>query len=210
MSLAAAVKVIDIDSLVNDPRFLPHYGWVDTPHVFGAGAAIQQWRSEFLEFAAVLDSLNVNGKCLQLGLGMPGASHLVWSSLFNEAWTLDVDPNAVNSYLERIPGSQRLVVGSTFDPNTKKQFLDKGPFDLLFIDADHSYMAARSDFFAWGELVRHGGIIALHDTVQGRNEPYPNPTMCVWLLIERLNEEGCKFTTIGTELGISYTVKGQK
>ena len=138
---------VDLDKIVNDSRFLPHYGWVDTPHIFGAGAAIQQWRSEFLEFVEVLDRLSVHGKCLQLGLGMPGASHLVWSNIFSEAWTLDIDPAVVNSYLERVPESRGVIVGSSFDPNMKKHFLDKGPFDLLFIDADHSYPAVRSDFF---------------------------------------------------------------
>ncbi|MBF0124112.1 MAG: class I SAM-dependent methyltransferase [Magnetococcales bacterium] len=34
---------------------------------------------------------------------------------------------------------------------------------LLFIDADHSYNASRSDLMAWFEYVEPGGIIAFHD-----------------------------------------------
>lgn len=197
----------DLDKIVNDPIFLPHYGWVDTPHVFGAGAAIQQWRSEFLEFAAELDRLNVNGKCLQLGLGSPGASHLVWTSLFAEARTLELDPGTVNDHLRRSPNSKGIVIGSSFDPAPKKQLMTEGPFDLLFIDADHRYDAVKSDFFAWKELVRNGGIIALHDTVQGRDDPDINPTMSVWLALADLKREGYAFKTIGTNLGISYMIK---
>ena len=195
----------DLDRIVNDPIFLPYYGWVDDHSLEGAMPAIQQWRYEFLEFVGVLAQLQIDGKCLQIGLGTPGASHSVWSSLFNEAWSLEADSIIVDAYMSRVPDAQNVIVGSSFDPAMKRQLSENGPFDLLFIDADHSYPAVRSDFFAWGELVRNGGMIALHDSLQGKGET--NPTMQVWLLLEKLVEEGYKFTTIGTDLGISYIVK---
>jgi hypothetical protein len=212
------LNVVDIDKIVRDPIFLPYCGWHDE-FVRGGGdgtveswkrvapPAIQQWRSEFLEFVEVLERLNINGKCLQLGLGTPGASHLVWSNLFTEAWTLEIDPGVAKAFLARSPASQRLVVGSSFDPAMKKQFEDKGPFDLLFIDADHSYAAVESDFFAWGELVRKGGVIAFHDTMQGKGVLFASPTMAVWVFMDKLREKGYKVVTIGTDLGISYIVK---
>lgn len=39
------------------------------------------------------------------------------------------------------------------------------PVDLAFIDADHSYRAAKGDFEKVSEWIRDGGTIAFHDTI---------------------------------------------
>lgn len=49
---------------------------------------------------------------------------------------------------------------STFDIVAKQ-----APFDFLFIDADHTYEGAKTDFELYSPLVAEGGIIALHDVV---------------------------------------------
>jgi predicted O-methyltransferase YrrM len=38
---------------------------------------------------------------------------------------------------------------------------------LLFIDGDHSYEGVRRDWELYSPLVRPGGLIALHDIVEG-------------------------------------------
>jgi len=40
------------------------------------------------------------------------------------------------------------------------------PVDFLFIDGDHTYAGVKSDFEFYSQLVRGGGIIALHDIVE--------------------------------------------
>jgi cephalosporin hydroxylase len=42
------------------------------------------------------------------------------------------------------------------------------PVDVLFIDADHSYAGAKSDFLRYRGLVREGGLVVLHDIVESR------------------------------------------
>jgi cephalosporin hydroxylase len=42
--------------------------------------------------------------------------------------------------------------------------------DYLFIDGDHSYPGVKCDFEMYGPMVRKGGLIALHDIVEGPPE----------------------------------------
>lgn len=50
---------------------------------------------------------------------------------------------------------------STF--NRLQQHLEGEFLDFLFIDGDHSYEGAKQDFHTYSQLVRSGGLIALHD-----------------------------------------------
>jgi predicted O-methyltransferase YrrM len=52
------------------------------------------------------------------------------------------------------------VKGMTLEKAADFQYKE---FNLLFIDADHSYEAVKADFEAWAPLVRPGGEIAFHD-----------------------------------------------
>jgi predicted O-methyltransferase YrrM len=44
------------------------------------------------------------------------------------------------------------------------------PIDFLFIDGDHRYEGVRADFEMYAPLVRVGGLIGLHDIVEGTPE----------------------------------------
>jgi len=44
-----------------------------------------------------------------------------------------------------------------------EEILDGRSIDLLFIDGDHSYEGAKSDFDTFSQFVRPGGIVAFHD-----------------------------------------------
>jgi len=47
--------------------------------------------------------------------------------------------------------------------NTVKDLLNGEFLDFVFIDGDHRYDAVKSDFTMYFDLVKKGGIIALHD-----------------------------------------------
>ena len=57
------------------------------------------------------------------------------------------------------------IIGDSDDKESYRlthEYLKDG-IDFIFIDGDHSYEMAKSDFDMYGPLVRKGGIIALHD-----------------------------------------------
>ncbi|GAB4518223.1 MAG: hypothetical protein Tsb0013_22410 [Phycisphaerales bacterium] len=49
-----------------------------------------------------------------------------------------------------------------------RQKWDGPPIDVLWVDGDHSYEGAKTDFVDWAPLVRPGGVIAAHDTYRER------------------------------------------
>lgn len=83
-----------------------------------------------------------------------------------------------------------LIRGNSHDQRIfeKVQKLLAGrPVDLLFIDGDHSYEGAKSDFLHYRALVRRGGLIALHDILE--NQKAPEITVApLWREISRTYE----------------------
>ena len=45
-----------------------------------------------------------------------------------------------------------------------REALGDSPIDFLYIDGDHTYEGVKQDFEMYSPLVRHGGIVAFHDT----------------------------------------------
>lgn len=60
-----------------------------------------------------------------------------------------------------------LVTADSRLPSTLQTVKSLGMMDVdfLFIDGDHAYETARSDFDTYGPLVRPGGVIAFHDII---------------------------------------------
>ena len=59
---------------------------------------------------------------------------------------------------------------------TAAKLFPKEYFDLVFIDADHSYESVRRDIKSWLPRVRKGGIISGHDYASGK---FPDCTKAV-------------------------------
>ncbi len=64
-----------------------------------------------------------------------------------------------------------LIQGFSYDPHIIEQVESFGPFQFLFIDAEHTYEAVRADYDNYRALVEPGGVIAFHD-FQARSGPY--------------------------------------
>lgn len=61
------------------------------------------------------------------------------------------------------------IVGSSHCPSTlqaaKNSLADGELYDMAFIDGDHKYLGVKQDWDEYTPLVKPGGIIMLHDTV---------------------------------------------
>ena len=60
---------------------------------------------------------------------------------------------------------KRIRVVRDYSVNAADKF-DKGFFDFVYLDADHSFESTYADMVAWWPTVRAGGVLAGHDYVE--------------------------------------------
>lgn len=89
-----------------------------------------------------------------------GNPYLVIHAIDNNARTLDT----FNKHLEDVPYQGTLFV---YCRNTSDvcEYFDKGKFDLIIVDADHSYDAVQEDLDNYWPKLKIGGRIFLHDYI---------------------------------------------
>ena len=149
-----------IESLITEGNatFAPYWGWHDDHReADGTDAylpALQQVRSEFYALTAILDR---RVRCLQLGAGHCDAPHAVWRCLFEHVVTIDWRQSMVDSNV--YPG---MDTGSAAALALAQEF---GPYDLVFIDADHTFDGVARDYARYAPLAAHQGVIAFHDAL---------------------------------------------
>jgi len=89
--------------------------------------------------------------------------------------------------------SQLKIVKLTSEEASKlfarKDYFPNGFFDLVFIDAEHTYDAVKNDIKLWWPLLRSGGIICGHDYHGKYGERYPGVNQAVNELLGKENIE---------------------
>ena len=53
--------------------------------------------------------------------------------------------------------------GDAHDPEVVDWVRNLGPYEFVFIDADHTYEAVKADWMNYGPMVAAGGALAFHD-----------------------------------------------
>lgn len=61
------------------------------------------------------------------------------------------------------------LVGDSKDWFVHDKVRERGPYDFMFIDGDHSYEGVKQDFNIYRPMLTRGGAVAFHDTI--RHEP---------------------------------------
>lgn len=80
----------------------------------------------------------------------------------------------INAIFEKFNLSQEnveVIDGYSTDEPIKQAIRDKAPYDLVYVDGDHSYEGAYSDIMLTKELVKVGGLLAIDDTSNLLNMP---------------------------------------
>lgn len=143
--------------------WLPNSGWHDDHRAVDGTPdyrpAVQQVQEEFEDFINELYDLEdfAFGACLQLGAGMTDAPHGVWRCLFDRVVTVDWRGIFVDDTTQ--------IGADTRSDYALTVAAEHAPYDLLWIDADHSFAGAQSDHARYARLVRSGGVIAFHDAL---------------------------------------------
>lgn len=75
-----------------------------------------------------------------------------------------------------------LIQANSHAEETIAAVRELGPFDFIFVDADHAYEAVSADFRDYAPMLRPGGAIAFHDIRRSKTRP----DLEVWKLWRRL------------------------
>jgi len=74
-----------------------------------------------------------------------------------------IDPENMQKALERTKSYRTRRLPIISDEATVATFMAPGSFDIVFLDADHSYEAVYGGIKRWLPLVRKGGLLTGHD-----------------------------------------------
>ncbi len=72
---------------------------------------------------------------------------------------LDITDNARRLFAHKAT----LIEGNSAAPEIIAQVSEFGPYDVVFVDADHSLAAASQDWANYSPMVKPGGLFAFHD-----------------------------------------------
>lgn len=161
------------------------------------------------ETAAFLDLIRAEGcrSYLEIGSKFGASLGAVASVLQEPSKIVAVDlykpgmasGEALNELIARLSEDRdaRVVLGDSTDPRTVRKVAQSAPFDLVFIDANHTKRYVEADWLNYGPM---GRMVAFHD-ISARSE-----TLEVADLWDRLKQEHrhveFRFDPTGTRNGI--------
>lgn len=141
-------------------------------------------RDGLKELISVVESKLGRGlKMVEVG-SYAGESSAIWaeSGVFEKIVCVDAWKNGYDKYdaasnttelaekkFDEIAAKYPCIEKKKCDSKTAAKDFEDGSFDLVYIDAMHTYDAVKTDIEAWLPKVRKGGIISGHDYWSGRD-----------------------------------------
>jgi len=111
---------------------------------------------------------------LEIGVGSKAQSTKVFLSALKEnnkgkLTSIDIDTRRrlYESIENEFGDYWKMIIGDSHRQDIYEKIKDI-EFDLIFIDGDHSYEGVKKDFEMYVPLLKDGGLILMHDTVNRR------------------------------------------
>lgn len=152
---------------------------------------IEGWSSDILPFYESLAiELPDGARCVEVGVykgrsliylaeafARHGKTAQIWGvDAWEASWCPDMwETVQTNVTLTTSPARQ--MIGFSRGPSNANPF--EGPFDLIFIDADHNYESVKADIAAWRGSLKPGGIMCGHDYEGDLYGEFPGVTRAV-------------------------------
>lgn len=155
--LAMTVRLAGTDNL-------GHFG---CGYMKEGGYSLQQQPDEFAAAIIVLDELVHGGAYLEIGSASGGACRFLHEYLrFSRVHVIDDRSHArwreQDAHFAAMSVPPRLYIGDSHSPSAAAWVAENAPYDLAFIDGDHSYTGCQADF----DVVRsHARFVMFHDIV---------------------------------------------
>jgi hypothetical protein len=114
---------------------------------------------------------SLTGRILEIGcdVGNSTTAFLVGPSI--SVTSIDINPACANNF----PGVEkwRFIHGDSRERAIFVQVVEEVllPFDVLYVDGNHTYDTALSDLRMYTKLVRPGGLVLVHDVLAQDNFP---------------------------------------
>lgn len=74
--------------------------------------------------------------------------------------------NQYETFKDRYKDDSRVIIMREFSTISASKFKDNY-FDIVYLDADHTYQSVKDDLEAWYPKIKKGGIISGHDYIDG-------------------------------------------
>ena len=130
-----------------------------TRHQNSSRFGLMQYPTEFADFIFQLVRLDIKS-AIEIGVFSGGSSYLIAAFLQRANPSVQYTMVDIENQLVEFKSFSKLLNLEQKIPNTSKDFVGE-EFDFVFIDADHSYMGAKSDWLNVGRYARKA--VAFHD-----------------------------------------------
>jgi predicted O-methyltransferase YrrM len=164
---------------------------------------IQQQREEFTSFiAAVEEYLGQRPrKILDIGTNKGGTA-LMFQHIASEGCiSIDIRGREVGIPDAWFP-KVHFIVGDSSSPEVIAEIQQNGPYDLIFIDGDHSYDGTKKDWELAKTLISSPGVIGFHDIGFRRYKDMDSEIYCGVVFEEIVNGQEHETTEFFVEFGI--------
>lgn len=161
---------------------------------------------------ALIAQLSIEGKSfvryLELGI-RTGTTFNKVAPLVTEAYGVDINPDCYFSVSENKNLFWFNMVSRDFFEQLKEE-----KFDIIFIDADHTFKESYNDFKECSKIIKDDGLIFLHDTYPP-DISYLEASACGWVYntawqIRNHWREDFEIVTLPVHCGLSVIRKSSK